>query len=200
VGIASVAVLGALVAGTNATAQPAKLPPPSFGHSIDIGLVSGTVIVTPSGKHSFTLGPADRKIPVGSLIDTTHGRVDLRSASPPGSAAARAGEVQDANFFGGGFTVRQSRANPVAQIKLAGGQISECTATTAAVPHRKLPHEVLRLLHASGSGKFSTQGRYARRPCAARSGSPRTSATARWCRSPGTWSSSGTWSRTPPSP
>jgi hypothetical protein len=161
VGIASVAVIGVLIAVASAAAQQTNLPPPSFGHSIDIGLVSGTVIITPFGKHPFTLGLKDRNIPVGSLIDTTHGRVDLRSASPPGSAAARAGKVQDANFYGGGFTVRQSHANPVAQIKLAGGQTGKCTATTAGVPHLKLPHEVLRLLHASGRGKFSTQGRYA---------------------------------------
>ena len=159
--ITIVAALGVLIAVTTATAQPAKLPPPSFGHSIDIGLVSGTVIVTPPRKHPFTLGAQDRNIPVGSLIDTTHGRVDLRSASPPGSAAARAGKVQDANFFDGAFTVRQAHADPVAQIRLAGGQIAKCTATTAGVPHRKLPHEVLRLLRASGSGKFSTEGRYA---------------------------------------
>jgi hypothetical protein len=161
VGIASVAVLGVLTAVTVATAQPAKLPPPSFGHSIDIGLVSGTVIVTPSGKHSFTLGLEDRNIPVGSLIDTTHGRVDLRSASPPGSAPARAGKVQDAQFFSGAFRVRQSRSQPVAQIILAGGRPSKCTATTAAVPDAKLPHRILRLLNASGHGRFKTDGRYA---------------------------------------
>jgi hypothetical protein len=161
VGIAGLAVLGVLIAVTAAIAQPAKLPPPSVGRSIDIGLVSGTVIVTPPGRHSFTLGSQDRNIPVGSLIDTSHGRVDLRSASTPGSAAARAGKVQDANFFDGAFTVRQSHANPVARIKLAGGQISKCTATTAGAPHRKLPHDVLRLLRASGPGKFSTEGRYA---------------------------------------
>jgi hypothetical protein len=161
VGIASVAVTGVLLAVASATGQPAKLPPPSVGRSIDIGLVSGTVTVTPPGRRLFTLGVQDRNIPVGSLIDTTRGRVDLRSASPPGSAAARAGKVQDANFFDGAFTVRQSHATPVAQIKLAGGQIGKCTATTAGVPHRTPPHDVLRLLRASGPGKFSTEGRYA---------------------------------------
>ena len=33
-----------------------SLPPPGFGRSVDIGLVSGTVIVTPLGGHSFVLG------------------------------------------------------------------------------------------------------------------------------------------------
>jgi hypothetical protein len=159
--MASVGVLAGAVAGASATAQPPKLPPPSFAHSIDIGLVTGTVIVTPPGRHSFTLGAQDRNIPVGSLIDTTHGRVDLRSASPPGSPAARAGTVQDANFFDGSFTVRQSPAHPVAQMTLADGQLSKCAATGAERAHAKLPHTVLRLLRASGHGKFETSGRYA---------------------------------------
>jgi hypothetical protein len=107
----------------------------------------------------------DRNIPVGSLIDATHGRVDLRAAPPPttpaAAATAAAGKVQDAEFYDGAFTVRQSRANPVAQIRLAGGRLRACTATAAAVSAKTLPHRVLRLLHASGHGKFETEGRYA---------------------------------------
>jgi hypothetical protein len=106
------AVIGAILAAGTADAS---LPPPGFGHSVDIGLVSGTVIVTPPGGHSFKLGMQDRNIAVGSLIDTTHGRVDLRAAPPPAGDFA---------------------------------------------PHRKLPHKVLRLLWASGSGRFQTVGRY----------------------------------------
>jgi len=117
------------------------------------------VTVTPPGGHSFRLGVQDRNIPMGSLIDTTHGRVDLRAAAP--AATASVAKVEDAEFFDGAFTVRQSRANPVAQIKLAGGPPSECAAVSAGVPHAALPHRVLRLLHASGHGKFTTQGRYA---------------------------------------
>ena len=57
------AALGAtFVAGT----ADASLPPPRFARSVDIGLVSGTVIVTPPGGHSFKLGNQDRNIPVGS--------------------------------------------------------------------------------------------------------------------------------------
>ena len=162
--IACIATLAAIlvVATAAASARQAKLPPPGFGHSIDIGLVSGTVIVTPPGRRRFTLGAQDRNIPVGSLIDTTHGRVDLRSASPPGSAAARAGKVQDAQFYAGAFMVRQSRADPVARIKLAGGSLGKCSAPAGAGAARaELSHRLLRLLHASGHGKFVTEGRYA---------------------------------------
>jgi hypothetical protein len=151
---AAVAVSVALAAST-AVAQPNQLPPPSFGHSVDIGLVSGTVMVTPPGRSSFRLGLQDRNVPVASLIDTTHGRVDLRAAS-----RAR-GPLQDAEFYDGAFTVKQSAASPVARIQLAGGKPSQCSAHGRDLPHATLPHRVLRLLHATGTGRFETQGRYA---------------------------------------
>ena len=85
--------------------------------------MSGTVIVTPPGGHSFQLGTQDRNIPVGSLIDTTHGRVDLRAAPPPAlGAAAVAARVEDAQFYDGAFRVAQSASRPVAQIRLVGGR------------------------------------------------------------------------------
>jgi hypothetical protein len=159
IGLAVVSAI--LVAGV----AHATLPPPRFGHSVDIGLVSGSVIVTPPGGHSFTLGARDRNIPVGSLIDTTRGRVDLRAAPPPTTNAAGAGarttRVEDAQFYDGAFRIGQSASMPVAQIRLAGGDVSACTPPGGDLaPRRKLPHKVLRLLWASGSGTFQTIGRY----------------------------------------
>ncbi len=69
--------------------------------------------------------------------------------------------MQDAEFYDGAFTVKQSRAQPITQIRLAGGPLSRCTGTSADAPHSVLPHRILRLLHASGHGKFETEGRYA---------------------------------------
>lgn len=146
------------VAGT----ADASLPPPRFGHSVDIGLVSGTVIVTTPGGHSFRLGSQDRNIPVGSLLDTTHGRVDLRAAPAPGAGASAAtAQVEDAQFFDGAFRVAQSPNSPVAQVRLAGGRFAACAAPGGDVARdAKLSNKVLRLLWASGSGKFRTVGRY----------------------------------------
>jgi hypothetical protein len=160
--IVGLAVIGAIGVGGVADAS---LPPPRFGHSVDVGLVSGTVIVTPPGGHPFELGTQDRHIPVGSLIDTTHGRVDLRAAPPPAAgatgASTTAARVEDAQFYDGAFRVTQSASRPVAQIRLAGGRAGACpTPAGDFAPHRKLPHKVLRLLWASGSGKFQTVGRY----------------------------------------
>ncbi len=159
-------IAGAVLAGAIFVAgvADASLPPPGFGRSVDIGLVSGTVIVTPTGGHSFVLGTNDRNIPLGSLIDTTHGRVDLRAAPPPSRAGDRAtaARVEDAQFYDGLFRVTQSASSPVAQIRLAGGNTAACTAHAADrdAARRTPPHKVVRLLWASGSGTFRTVGRY----------------------------------------
>ena len=167
VGLLAIASLSAAVARAQPphAGVPAKaLPPPRFGHTLDIGLVSGTVIVTPPGKQPFKLGVQDRNIPLGSVLDTTHGRIDLRAAPFPGSSAgtARTAKVEDAEFYKGKFTVRQRAGAGVTQILLAGGNPSVCSQTAKPQAQRRaLPHRVLRLLGASGSGKFQTRGRYA---------------------------------------
>jgi len=160
--IAGLTVIGAVVM---AGVADATLPPPRFGRSVDIGLVSGTVIVTPPGGLPFKLGTQDRNIPIGSLIDTTRGRVDLRAAPPPaaGSAGASvtAAGVEDAQFYDGAFRVTQAATSPVAQIRLTGGDVTACASASGHLaPHGKPSHKVLRLLWASGSGRFRTVGRY----------------------------------------
>jgi hypothetical protein len=157
-----------------AQAQPAgslvqarALPPPRFGRTLDIGLVSGTVIVTPPGRKPFKLGAQDRNVPIGSLLDTSRGRIDLRAAPPPGTpnATARSAKVDDAQFYKGKFRVRQPTGAQVTQVLLAGGDRAVCSATAtqhaAARNSRALPHRVLRLLGAGGHGRFQTRGRYA---------------------------------------
>jgi hypothetical protein len=161
VGLASVALLWAAVAHAQArrALTAASLSPPRFGHTLNIGLVSGTVIVTPPGKQPFKLGTHDRNIPIGSLLDTTHGRVDLRAAAAPGTAGTA--NVQDAEFYKGTFRVRQAPGSKVTDILLAGGNTAACKPQIAAQAARALPHRVLRLLGASGKGRFRTKGRYA---------------------------------------
>jgi hypothetical protein len=165
VGLVATAPLWAAVADARPLSTAAKtLPPPRFGHTLDIGLVSGRVIVTPPGRKPFELGVQDQNIPIGSLLDTTRGRVDLRAAPPPASTTgtARAAKVEDAEFVKGKFTVRQPAGASVTQIRLAGGNRSVCSETAKPPAQRRaLSHRVLRLLGASGHGKFQTRGRYA---------------------------------------
>jgi hypothetical protein len=142
----------------------AVLPPPRFGQTLDIGLVSGIVIVTTPGKKPFKLGVQDRNIPIGSLLDTSNGRIDLRAAPPAGSATGTAttAKVEDAEFYRGKFTVRQPAGAGFTQILLAGGNRSVCSqGAKPPAQRRALPHRTLHLLGASGTGRFQTRGRYA---------------------------------------
>jgi hypothetical protein len=141
--------------------------PPKFARSVDIGLISGTVIVTPSTGRSFRLGLQDRNVPVGSELDTTYGKVDLRSAVPPayGSAAPSRTKVQDAQFSGALFKIRQRRSQGgLAELVLVTTRklARLCTAGTAAVAaSRRLSSRVLQTLRAHDTGgRFRTRGRF----------------------------------------
>ena len=134
-GTVGTAIVGAVVtgamAGAAATARPVtapNLPPPRFGRTLDIGLVSGVVVVTPPGRRPFRLGVQDRNIPIASLIDTTHGRVDLRAAPPASPAGAAAARVERAQFYDGALRVSQSRPNSFTKIRLAGDSFVSCAA------------------------------------------------------------------------
>ena len=155
----------------------AALPPPQFGRSVDIGLISGVVIVRPVGGTAFTLDPHDRSIPVGSEIDTRRGEVDLRAAKGPssGGTAARASSaggaatgkgltVQFVHVRGGRFTVLQ----PVSQRGLtqlslveSAGRPRTCLRPVRPLAAREAAsRKVLALLRADAHGSFRTRGRF----------------------------------------
>ena len=156
----------AVLVTVSAVAAPA-LPPPEFGRSVDIGLVSGVVIVKPLAGPSFRLGTQDRTIPVGSEIDTTKGQVDLRSAFAPrkASAARVVAAVQDGQFRGALFKFLQrpsQRGLTVIDLVTTAKMRRGCAlaASVAASPGH-LSRRVLQTLRAhDGSGAFRTRGRY----------------------------------------
>jgi hypothetical protein len=123
------------------------------------------VIVKPVTGNSFQLGAQDRNVPVGSEIDTSHGEVDLRSASGPGnaSAATHATTVQDAKFSGALFKILQRKSQQglteldlVTTSKLRG----LCAAATVAKA-QSLSGRSLQALRARDSGgRFRTRGRF----------------------------------------
>jgi hypothetical protein len=159
--------LATMVAVGTSAGAPA-LPPPKFGQSVDIGLISGVVIVRPAAGRSFRLSAEDRNIPVGSEIDTRRGAVDLRSARDPGQGAAASSAsrpIQDAHFSRGLFRVIQ-RTNQggltVFDLVLSDNTRRVCGLVSAAeAPGRHLSSRVLQTLHASDNGgSFRTRGRY----------------------------------------
>ncbi|HEY6890018.1 MAG TPA: hypothetical protein VI300_19610, partial [Solirubrobacter sp.] len=128
------------------------LPPPVTGKSVNIKLLRGTVCYTPpkSKKCIPLTGPV--QIPIGSLIDTTKGRIALTST------ADSAGGTQSAWFYSGIFKIGQTKGSaPFTELSLAGPKLScpkgKKANTSAAKPKTKK-------LWGDGKGKFRTKGQY----------------------------------------
>jgi hypothetical protein len=128
------------------------LPPPVTGKSVNIKLLSGKVCYTPpkSKKCIPLTGPV--QIPIGSLIDTTKGRIALAST------ADSHGGVQSAWFYSGIFKIGQTKGSaPVTELSLAGPKLScpkgKKASVSAAKPKTKK-------LWGNGKGKFRTKGQY----------------------------------------
>lgn len=129
------------------------LPPPQFGRTVNLSVVKGTVRVKVRGSKTFVRLTADRQVPVGSTVDTSHGTVQLTSA------ADAAGTEQTGQFYSGLFVVAQKRAaNASTDLKLTGGKLASC-AKSSAVGAKANPKR--RLWGKNASGRFRTIGRYA---------------------------------------
>jgi len=146
-------LLCALSTGAAAAAAPAA-PSPTFAKTVVVAPVSGKVLIRiPGPPYSIQL-TATRTVPVGTVVDTTTGRVRLTSANPtPGS-------VQSGEFFRGTFQVRQSAtAGGLVSLVLRDAitRQSGCTppAHTAAASKR-----LLGLLRGTAKGQFRTVGRF----------------------------------------
>ncbi len=87
--------------GATLPPPPSPPPPPAFGHTALVSVVSGTVTVAVPGSAPKPLGFA-KDIPVGSVIDTTHGVLRLTTA------VDRGGHLQSATIWGAAFAIAQS--------------------------------------------------------------------------------------------
>jgi hypothetical protein len=131
--------------------QEQELPPPEAGEDVNAIPKSGTVKIKLKGTKSFVELEEGRQIPVGSVIDTTNGRVTLVAASD------RSGGTATADFYGGIFEIGQTKdAKPTTTLelveRLACGNAAKASA--AAKRSRK------RRLWGDGSGTFRTEGKY----------------------------------------
>ena len=98
--------------------------PPTYGESVDVTAASGTVTIKRPGASSFKPLKGIREIPVGSIVDTTNGRVRLTSAVRPGSA-----QTETSDFYRGKFKVREpGGAQPITELVLVGFNPSQCAA------------------------------------------------------------------------
>ena len=136
---------------TTTTNQPPPPPPPVSGQTIDTFPFSGTVLVNGQPLQ------AGQQIPVGSIIDATHGTVTLETVGPNG-------QIQFASFTGGVFRVDQQPGG-ITVLTLLGGNFDICPTKknkrhVSAKPTAK-PTTVVRSLWGNGQGNFETKGRYA---------------------------------------
>jgi hypothetical protein len=146
---------GYLAGASSASARvPAE---PVLARSVLVLRVSGMVSVEFPGSHVFfVLSRARKVIPVGSTVDATGGKVELVTAD------TRRGKTQHGFFDGGAFVVTQDRSG-LAALRLAGGRSARllCGRRPGVAHLAALSSRVLRLLHGSAHGRFTTRGRYA---------------------------------------
>jgi streptogramin lyase len=138
-------------AGNNRIEAFGKIPAPVFGKTVNVAPAGGTVRVKPPHGHRFRPLFSLTQIKVGSIIDTTSGKVQLTSAKD------RLGTTQTANFFAGRFKVLQPRkGKPITEIKLEGkldcGRPAKGSASASRSGSRKV--------WGSGHGNFRSEGQH----------------------------------------
>jgi len=144
--------------------QPAK---PERGKSVAVAVKQGIVLVRRPGTDAAVPLDPTQPVPVGSVLDATRGTLTLTVATPRGVArTAQAGSgTQTADFTGSRFVVSQTPGTAQTQLKMTGGDFSQCGTTArsasrgtafAAASRRK---RRVRSLWGSGHGRFTTRGR-----------------------------------------
>ncbi|HET7427487.1 MAG TPA: hypothetical protein VFJ50_10620, partial [Gemmatimonadales bacterium] len=156
---AQLTVVAAPVASPALTpAGPSGPPPPVLFRSVNVLPVSGTVKVKLPGASRFVLIQQATSVPVGTVVDVTHGVVQLVSARNA------KGGTQTGTFYGGRFKIVQLRGNPpITELVLVGGNFKVCRARAAglALAARTQSKRVIRHLWGNATGAFRTKGRYA---------------------------------------
>jgi hypothetical protein len=172
-------------------ATQAALPPPVLGKTVNVTLVSGIVYVElPPGATltsaasaspfaSFALGvqavealtkgrafvplTEARQIPVGSILETTHGVVGITTAT----TASPKGKLQSGNFGAGIFKLLQGRRQKgLTELNIIDNHSASQVCTTVGKTGKgkayaaKLSSKTLGRVNASGHGHFAVRGQY----------------------------------------
>lgn len=130
-----------------------ELPAPEYGKTVNVSVVSGTVLVKLPGADKYIELTTEMQIPVGAIIDTSSGRVRLTAAKGPG------GGEQTADFFDGRFRISQTKhGKPITVAKLLSSL--HCKGGKGHRPAASLPRRHGRGLWGSGHGNFRTEGNH----------------------------------------
>jgi hypothetical protein len=135
------------------------LAAPVLGHTANLELASGSVLVKLPGSSTFAALTAVGQIPFGTVVDATHGSVSVTTAGLHGT-------TQTVTLSEGEFVLSQGHSGMVVAT-LAGGDFSACPTAQerahiarATSKHQTGKH-VVRKLWAEGHGNFTTDGNYA---------------------------------------
>jgi hypothetical protein len=158
---------------------PLPLAPPTIGKTFNASTVRGTILVsTPksgTGKlllsglepvtsaisrpHGYTgfriLGP-QAHIPIGSLLDATHGIVSVTMATKNSTA------TQIGQFSQGAFFTKQTKTSPLTSAEMTGGGNfkTQCPRPGAKLNLAAAARRPSRQLFANVHGRFRTRGRH----------------------------------------
>jgi hypothetical protein len=125
------------------------LKPPVAGKSVNVAPVSGRVTIKRPKSTRFVKLTGAAHIPVGSTIDTRHGRITI-------TAAQGKGKVKSADFYDGLFRLTQTKgAKPLTTLTLT--ERLSCPRTGSASASRK---KKSRRLWGDGHGRFRTRGQF----------------------------------------
>jgi ice-binding like protein len=126
--------------------------PPVLGQSVTIEVRTGTVKIKQPGARGYVVLSRPTAVPLGSLIDTRDGSVNLRSALPNGAQ-------QRGIFHGGLFEVSQPRgAGGMTELRLRGAPPT-CTGGSARAATASSRRKTRRRLWGRDNhGQFRTRG------------------------------------------
>src|SRR5690242_542911 len=138
---------------TTPTPDPApSLPPaaaPKIGHTVGLASRHGSVAVRLPGSARAVALKAATSVPVGSLVDTRHGAVNLTTRLPNGAS-------QTGSFHGGLFEVRQA-SDGMTEVVLRGAPpVCPRAGARVAATVAKRPPRVL--WGHDRHGRFRTRG------------------------------------------
>jgi hypothetical protein len=143
-------------AASKAASAEESLPPPVSGHSASLIPVAGSVTVRLPGHGAFEALAEAKNVPVGTLVDTKRGHVELCRPT------AKGGQKQCAEFNSGEFRIEEKPGAPTEHLALVGGAFSGCPASragSARVRAGRGGSQATRKLWGSGHGHFTTDGR-----------------------------------------
>jgi hypothetical protein len=122
---------------------------PALGRSVNVSTATGTVLVRVPGASSGVPLADVASVPVGAILDTRKGTVDLETALPGGG-------TQKGAFHGGVFQVRQAVTGRGMTELVLRGPKPTCGGARAAATSKRRPAR--NLWGSDNHGRFRTRG------------------------------------------